>query len=521
MPVTNNTLQQLSALLGRPLPSAERPRRIYVNRNLRYDSVEVIGFDMDYTLAIYRQAALENLSIDCTLRKLVEDRGYSKDILNITVDPAFAIRGLVIDKDHGNLLKMDRHTFVSRAYHGTRALTREERHSRYSDERLDVGQSRYAVIDTLFALPEACMFAALVDLFGEQKRAINYRRLWQDIREAIDEAHRDDSIKNVIQAEIHKFIVHDPELPQTLHKMRSAGKRIFLLTNSLLTYTEHVMTYLFEGALEHYPTWQSYFDVIVVGAQKPLFFTGNQPFLLLNDKGEAVGEASGTLERGKVYQGGNLVALERGLGCKGDRILYVGDHIYGDMLRSKKSGAWRTAMIIQEMEDELAVAEQHQEERKNIASLESLRDKLEQDINYRTTLLHTLPKTQEKGLPVPVEALEPLKKELKLEIDKLRREQRDVIIRLDAAFLAYEKRLNTYWGSLFKDGNENSRFGEQTDDYACLYTSRVSNFLFYSPVHYFVSPPDLMPHELQESEKIAPTGEDPNLVASAETVKNL
>jgi 5'-nucleotidase len=502
MAASTTTLQQIAALLGRPLPTAERPRRIYVNRNLRYDSVEVIGFDMDYTLAIYRQAALETLSIDCTLKKLVQDRGYPEDILKIAVDPAFAIRGLVIDKDHGNLLKMDRHTFVSRAYHGTREMSREARRSRYSDERLDVGQSRFAVIDTLFALPEACMFAALVDLFGDQQRPINYRRLWQDIREAIDEAHRDDSIKNVIQAEIHKFIVHDPELPQTLHKMRSAGKRLFLLTNSLLTYTEHVMRYLFEGALEHYPTWQSYFDLIVVGAQKPLFFTGQQPFLLLNEKGDPIGEANGTFERGKIYQGGNLFALERGMNCKGDRILYVGDHIYGDMLRSKKSGAWRTAMIIQEMEDELAVAEQHQEERAQITALEAQRDKLEQGINYRTTLLHSLPKAQEeKGPPLPLEALELLKKELKLEIDKLRREQRDVILRLDAAFLAYEKRINTYWGSLFKDGNENSRFGEQTDDYACLYTSRVSNFLFYSPVHYFVAPPDLMPHERQEPEK--------------------
>lgn len=498
MQTPNNIIQQIGALLGKPIPMPERPRRIYVNRNLRYETIEVIGFDMDYTLAIYRQAALEALSIECTLRKLVKDRGYPQEIMGITTDPAFAIRGLVIDKDHGNLLKMDRHNFVSRCYHGTRELGREERRSRYSEERIDVGQQRYAVIDTLFALPEACMFASLVDLFAAQKKPVNYRKLWQDIREAIDEAHRDDSIKNVIQSEIHRFIVHDPELPLTLHKMRSAGKRLFLLTNSLWTYTDHVMTYLFGGALEHYPTWQSYFDVIVVGAQKPLFFTGQQPLLVLNEKGEAIGEATGALERGKIYQGGHLAALERGLNCKGDRILYIGDHIYGDMLRSKKSGAWRTAMIIQEMEDELAIAEQHQQERTEIAALEEQRDRLENEINYRITLLLSLPKTPEKNGSPPAEALEPLKKELKLEIDKLRREQRDAITKLNAAFLAYEKRINPYWGSLFKDGNENSRFGEQTDDYACLYTSRVSNFLFYSPVHYFVAPPDLMPHERRE-----------------------
>ena len=33
------------------------------------------------------------------------------------------------------------------------------------------------------------------------------------------------------------------------------------------------------------------------------------------------------------------------------------------------------------------------------------------------------------------------------------------------------------------------------EQYACLYTSRVSNFLHYSPMQYFRSPRDLMPHE--------------------------
>jgi hypothetical protein len=48
---------------------------------------------------------------------------------------------------------------------------------------------------------------------------------------------------------------------------------------------------------------------------------------------------------------------------------------------------------------------------------------------------------------------------------------------------------------VFKEGQENSRFGEQVKDYACLYTSRVSNFIGYSAYQYFRSPRDLMSHE--------------------------
>ncbi|HVR01026.1 MAG TPA: 5'-nucleotidase domain-containing protein, partial [Polyangia bacterium] len=33
--------------------------RIYVNRNLRLDKIEMVGFDMDYTLALYNQARIE------------------------------------------------------------------------------------------------------------------------------------------------------------------------------------------------------------------------------------------------------------------------------------------------------------------------------------------------------------------------------------------------------------------------------------------------------------------------------
>src|SRR6185295_11494033 len=58
--------------LGRATPkaAADPPhnRRVFVNRTVRMDQIEVIGFDMDYTLALYHQPRLEALSVACTLR---------------------------------------------------------------------------------------------------------------------------------------------------------------------------------------------------------------------------------------------------------------------------------------------------------------------------------------------------------------------------------------------------------------------------------------------------------------------
>jgi hypothetical protein len=50
---------------------------------------------------------------------------------------------------------------------------------------------------------------------------------------------------------------------------------------------------------------------------------------------------------------------------------------------------------------------------------------------------------------------------------------------------------------IFKDGREKTKYAAQLEDFACLYTSRVSNFLFYSPKQYFRSPIDVMAHEIK------------------------
>ena len=41
------------------------------------------------------------------------------------------------------------------------------------------------------------------------------------------------------------------------------------------------------------------------------------------------------------------------------QVLYVGDHIYGDILRSKKTLGWRTMLVVPELETELEVQAAH------------------------------------------------------------------------------------------------------------------------------------------------------------------
>ncbi len=476
-----------------------RAREVFVNRNLRMSSVELIGFDMDYTLAIYHMRRLEQLSFDMTLAKLVGEYGYPSFVGGLLYDHHFVMRGLAVDRVNGNILKMDRFGHVGRAYHGLRPLKPEVWRELYRNKRVRLRNPQFAWNDTLFALPETCLFAGIIELMESMGHRVEYGKLYDDIREAIDTVHRDNSLKREVRKDLGRYVFLDPELGPALHKLRSGGKRLFLLTNSAWDYTDAVMKYLLDGQLAEYPSWRNYFDVVVTAAGKPGFFSEARPFLELDESTEAgrvVGEAT-SLERGKVYSGGNLARFEELTGYRGENILYVGDHIYGDILKSKKTSLWRTCMVVQEIEDEITYTDSRQAEIETLSEVEVLRERLDDEVNHHKTLLNTLERRLEREPLTPQERTEvdDLRKQKKAELERMRRALKEANGIADTLEQDVEEGFNPYWGLLFKEGTENSRFGYQVEQYACLYTSRVSNFLHHSPMQYYRSPRDKMPHE--------------------------
>lgn len=472
------------------MTSLPRSKRVYVNRSLRMDRVEWVGFDMDYTLAIYHQDEIDRLSIAATVKKLVE-RGYPPVLAEARFDTRFAIRGLLIDKKLGHILKMDRYKFVGRAWHGSRELSRDERHALYHQRKLRMTPQRYHWIDTLYALPEATLYAGAVDLFDRYGLHVEYGQLFEDIRECIDEAHRDGAIVDVIANDLPRFVLRDHDLAVTLHKLRSAGKKLFLLTNSRWSYTDRMMTFLLGDALPEYASWRQYFDVVCVAAAKPAFFTERRPVLeQLTDDPAGGTRPAYSLERGKVYQGGNLRDFERMINAWGDRILYVGDHIYGDILRSKKDSAWRTAMIVQEMEAEFAAMDRTDRDLARLDELSRRRDEVEDELRVQQSQLRALAKsTKGNGEGAELEAARQIVEQIRASLRALEAEHRALARAIDTAF-------HPQWGSLFKQDVELSSFGDQVEEYACLYTARVSNLQYYSPAQFYRSPRDLMPHEM-------------------------
>jgi 5'-nucleotidase len=470
----------------------EPPRlsRIHCNRDLRLDQIQLIGFDMDYTLAVYDQNAIDRVSIEATAQKLVA-MGYPDQLLHMPFKAHFPIRGLLVDRKLGNVLKTDRYRYTKKAYHGGRELSSDERKALYQHKRIRPGTARYHSIDTLYALSEVTVYAAAVDVLDQGGVSLDYAKLFDDVRACIDEAHRDGTIKRQIVADPARFLKRDPELPETLHKLRSAGKRLFLLTNSEPEYTDALMQYLLAGGMAGYPSWRHYFDIIVVLAQKPRFFM--EPVLFQRADAGAVAES---FERGVLYTGGSLSEFARLTGVRGDKVLYVGDHIYGDVLRAKKESAWRTLMIIQELADEIAAAEQHSRELGRLLRLEDHRFALVDATREAQARLKAVQRRMDAGaVDAAFVELEAARLQLRRRLERLRVQQRAA----DAEYSELEARLDRafhpYWGSSFKAESELSAFGEQVERYACLYTDRVTNLLHYNAAHHFRGPRHVMAHE--------------------------
>jgi 5'-nucleotidase len=483
----------------RPAPADERriPRkhRVFVNRNLRVPSLGAIGFDLDHTLAHYAPIPVETLAFDVTKRKLVERKGYPAEILGYEYDPRFVIRGLVIDKRRGNIVKMNAHGYVSRAYHGRREIHTEERKRQYRQRPIHLSNAAaYASVDTLFHLPEVYLYLLLIEMVEKRpkKERIPFGQIYADVREMIDEAHRDGTIKSVIVADPAKFLRPDPKMGPTLEHFRAAGKKLFLLTNSEYAYTDVLLSFLLKGHLgSSGASWRTLFDIIIVDAGKPGFFLSREP-----REPERLHEA---LDGAPIWSGGEVGFLEEKLGYQGDRIIYFGDHTYGDILRSKKSVGWRTAMVVEEMEREIEAMEAVRPALERLAALAALRERLDTDMavlqreRQRLSLIAENLGGSDPAVVAKVAARLARRDEeyrrMEQEMAEAVREARTLRRQTDQAY-------NSNWGSIFREGNETSRFAHQVEDFACLYTSRVSNFLNYPPTQYFQAPVQLMAHEM-------------------------
>jgi 5'-nucleotidase len=463
-------------------------RRVWCNRTLNLRSIRAVGYDMDYTLVHYRTKEWERAAFERALGPL-ERRGWP--VKDLPFDPASVIQGLAFDLELGNLVKATRFGYVIRAHHGTRPLSFDEQRAAYSSTFVDLSDPRWQFMNTLFSLSEANLFAQLVDLLDEGRlpETLGYRDLHRILLTALDEAHNLSELKTQIMADPDRFVELDPDLPLTLLDQKIAGKRMLLITNSDWTYTRAMMSYTFDNRLPRSMKWRELFDLIIVEARKPAFFSSRQALYRVTDEEQGLLRSHrGALEPGSVYAGGDAQLVESSLGLSGAEILYLGDHLFGDVHVSKEMLRWRTGLILREMESEIQAMEESRETEAQLRDL--MARKAELDARFAQLRLERQ-RVQSHYGPAPRTSAS----ELEASIRGLTEESQQLDARIAPLARSTGEMGNPAWGPLMRAGNDKSLFARQVERYADVYTSRVSNFLAQTPFAYLRAARGSLPHD--------------------------
>ena len=472
-----------------PPPSPPPGRGVFCNRTLNLRGIRAVGFDMDYTLVHYNVEAWERRAYEYLQQRLLE-RGWPVDDLVFPSD--FAMRGLFVDTELGNLVKADRFGYVKRACHGLRRLEFDEQRHAYARTLVDIAEPRWVFLNTFFSLSEASMYAQLVDRldtgrFG--KRVLGYADLWHRVHDALDQTHAEGRLKAEIVEHPDGYVDLDPDLGRALLDLREAGKRLLLITNSDWPYTRAMMRYALDRFLPPATTWQSLFELVIVSARKPEFFSARMPlFEIVSEEGLLRPCTGGPTAPG-AYLGGHAAMVETYLGLSGSEVLYIGDHLYTDVRISKDIHRWRTGLIVRELEEELAAVGGVREAQARLDELMAEKTRLE----FAQAQLRLRVQRAEHA---PADAAPERTAPLESQIGRLRARIERLDDEIGPLALAVGSIFNQTWGPLMSAGADRSHLARQLEKSADVYTSRVSNLLFQTPFAYLRAPRGRMPHDL-------------------------
>lgn len=338
---------------------------------------DAIGFDLDNTVVRYRVANMVQMEYNVLVDFLTQQRGYSGRHLHrpLHEDQDLLQKGLVVDFERGNLLRINREGVVLQASHGRKLLTRDEIRAVYGEAcQWPVGQhfaenilgawngpmsEKLRNLLDYFDMPSSVLFARIVDTLDEDNggRPLAKYDIWPDIlaglmhiysREHFDEKS---NYFQALKCNPERFVYEvRPEVVAWLRELRK-HKTTFLLTGSHRDFAEFTSSYALAGQAK----WEDLFDVIVCFARKPGFFTEERPFVRL----EGHTEVGPVTERHELrlgtqfYTQGNtrdlLHMLQEKCGLADPKVLYVGDNLIQDVYTPSEMAKWDTVAVVEEL----------------------------------------------------------------------------------------------------------------------------------------------------------------------------
>eukprot|EP01134_Creolimax_fragrantissima_P004199 CFRG4199T1 len=459
-----------------------RVNRVYGNATTHLNNVQWYGLDFDYTFMEYT-TDLQNLIYGIAKSYLIEHKSYPEALSTLEYDPHMTIRGLHFDKKTGYLMKLDQFGRIMEGtvYLGHQPVSATEIIEVYGGWKLSksyIAQNMRLMSD-LYSSPECTLLADVTQLFMDREIRHASRYLIRDIMEAIQHAHLSGRLHNEVKANPALYIKCSGDIETYLTHLRNAGKKLFLITNSEYTYVDACMKFALapssskrteqciEGTTGE--LWTELFDVIVTGARKPYWFDRFTPFREIDLKtGHMSFKEVTELKKGCVYTEGGMDEFHRLLQIDGGKVLYMGDHIFSDLVAPSRSAQWKTVAIIKELEHEVAELES-QRYNENLTTLRQVDALIDAGQRFTPNNSTTDQVAYQRILC------------LKIKRVRVRQEMK--------------QSFNPMFGSVFRTFENRTYFFNQLCRYCDLYTSRASNLMHYNDNHSFYAGREVFPHE--------------------------
>ncbi|XP_043986797.1 5'-nucleotidase domain-containing protein 2 [Gambusia affinis] len=440
---------------------------IYANNEVSLEEVDIYGFDYDYTLAQYSNA-LNTLIYDTAKGFLIEHFKYPEEIAKYEYIPNFTVRGLHYDIQKGLLMKIDAFHYIEpgTVYRGLSPVSDDEVlylyggtfHVPLSQDSGFYGKGpKVKQFMDIFSIPEMTLLAVANDFFITNDIEYDPVHLFKDVSEAIGMVHLKGYMYKWIMQDLDKFILRKEETDAVLHRLVSQGKKLFLITNSPFSFVDKGMTHMVGK------NWRDFFDVVIVQADKPHFFTDCiKPFRRLDNNGDLRWEKINRLDKGQIYKQGNLFDFLRLTGWRGSKVLYFGDHLYSDLADLMLRHGWRTAAIVPELEHETKIVSA-QRYAVTLTWLQALTGLMERLQTHR----------------------DPASKKVFLEWQKEREELRVMTKNL----------FNPQFGSIFRTCHNPTYFSRRLSRFSDIYMASLSCLLNYDPSYTFYPRRTPLQHE--------------------------
>ena len=373
-----------------------------------FHDVDVIGFDIDFTLLLYNKKHMTHLIYDSLCEFLIKHKNYPEKIRyseNKDFVDAFSCKNIVIDYKRGNALKLRKDKSIIKAYHGKKELTKEEIYSQYENGTFSVFNisifynSDFCINIDSFQPQNVALFLICVDLFdkGELNNIKDYEDIIKNIGDGMNFNYKINSFEDFSTfgyyfPEIYKhpelYLYTKYNCEALLDKLRKKGKKLFFATNSNYSYSHYIL----EKVLGE--NYHDYFDLCFYKSCKPGFFQdpkeSNPKCYFYNDQQEISCTEMSDDTYKKIYEGNHILTggsyvlvehfFQKMLNKNELKCVFVGDNIMGDCEVPSRLKNWESVFIFDDIKLDF-IGENPDNYQKSFDDVEDEKDKYDNTLS--------------------------------------------------------------------------------------------------------------------------------------------